>query len=236
MILPGSAFIVTGGTGALGSATVAALLRAEARVAVPYRTLRSFDALRGAAAERQANLWGTTADVATPDAAEAFVAQATAWLGRLDGVACIAGGYAGSGPLETAPASEWTDMLRVNLDTAFATARAALPHLLTRGGSIVTVGSALAEQGGAGATAYAVSKAGVHALTRVLAAENRTRGVRVNCVIPATIDTPANRKAMPDADTSRWTPADEIARLIAFLLSPASAPVTGALIPVQGRA
>ena len=130
---------------------------------------------------------------------------------------------------------EWERMMRTNLGTVYAVCRTALPHLLKQGGSVVTVGSKAAEAGGAGAAAYAVSKAAVHSLTRVLALENRDRGVRFNCVMPLTIDTPANRKAMPQADHSSWTKPEAIAEVIAFLLSPASAPITGALVPVDGR-
>ena len=82
-------------------------------------------------------------------------------------------------------------------------------------------------------SAYAVSKVAVSGLTRVLALENRDRGVRFNCVLPGTIDTPANRRAMPDADPSKWTSPAAIARVIVFLLSPESTPTTGALVPVD---
>ena len=126
-------------------------------------------------------------------------------------------------------------MIKTNLGTAAALCRATLPHLLKGGGSVVTVGSRSAEAGGAGAAAYAVAKMGVIALTRALAAENRDRGVRFNCISPGTIDTPANRTAMPKADRSTWTPPASIARLILFLLSPDSAPTTGAVIPADGR-
>jgi NAD(P)-dependent dehydrogenase (short-subunit alcohol dehydrogenase family) len=101
---------------------------------------------------------------------------------------------------------------------------------------MVMVGSKVVDGGGAGAAAYAVSKAGVVALARVLALENRDHGVRVNCVLPGTIDTAANREAMPKADRSRWTPPEAIARVIVFLLSAQSAPVTGAVVPVDARA
>ena len=127
-------------------------------------------------------------------------------------------------------------MLRANLDSTASLCRAALPHLLKQGGSIVTVGARSIEAGGAGMAAYAVAKAGVVQLTRALAAENRERGVRANCVLPATIDTPANRSAMPGASTAAWTSVEAIARVILFLLSPDSAAVTGAVLPVDGRA
>ena len=124
-----------------------------------------------------------------------------------------------------------------DFDTFWSAARAVLPQLLaTGGGSVVSVGARIAFEGGAGAAAYAVSKVAVHALVRVLALENAATGVRFNAVLPGTIDTPANRRAMPDADRSRWTSPEAIARVMAFLLSPVSAPTTGALVPVDAPA
>lgn len=226
--------IVAGGTGALGRAIVEALLAGGTRVAVPYMNAAGWDELRSALG-KGASLFGAQADLGDASATRAFVEEAAAFLGVLDGVAIASGAWTGGTTLEAAPPDEWDGMMRTNLSTVHAVCRAALPHLLKQGGSVVTVGSKVAETGGAGAAAYAVSKAAVHALTRVLALENRDRGVRFNCVLPLVIDTPANRKAMPDADHAKWTPPAAIASVIAFLLSPASAPVTGALVPVDGR-
>jgi NAD(P)-dependent dehydrogenase (short-subunit alcohol dehydrogenase family) len=226
--------IVTGGTGALGRAVVAALVGQGARVVVPYRSTKDWEALRASLAD--APLHGLPADLGDPEAARAFVDEAAAWLGVLDGVAAVAGAWTGGTPLEAAPKDEWDLMLQANLTTVYAICRAALPHLLKQGGSVVTVGARVVETGGAGAAAYVVSKAGVQALTRVLALENRERGVRFNCVAPGLIDTARNRRAMPDADRATWTSPAAIAEVIAFLLSPASAPVTGALVPVDARA
>ena len=232
--MKGLGIVVAGGAGALGRAVVSALLDRGARVAVPFRSAAGWDALRAEAGPGAA-LWGGTADLSDPRSAAAFVDEAAAWLGGVDGVAALAGAYTGSGTLETAPAGEWEGMIRANLSTVYGLCRASLPHLLKRGGSVVTVASRLAQDGGAGAAAYAVSKAGVVTLTRVLALENRDRGVRFNCVMPAVIDTPANRSAMPGADASRWTPPEVIARVIVFLLSPESAAVNGAVLPVDGK-
>ena len=233
--MSGGRVVVSGGTGSLGRAVVAALLERGARVAVPFRSAPAWDALRGDAG-KSAALWGRAADLADPASAVRFVDEAAGWLGGVDGVAALAGAYAGSSTLETAPVREWEDMLRANLSTVYGLCHAALPHLIKQGGSVVTVASRLAESGGAGAAAYAVSKAAVIALTRVLALENRDRSVRFNCVMPAIIDTPGNRTAMPAADTSRWTPPEAIARVIVFLLSSESAAVNGAIVPVDGRA
>jgi NAD(P)-dependent dehydrogenase (short-subunit alcohol dehydrogenase family) len=227
--------IVAGGTGALGRAVVAALLERGTRVAVPYNHAAGWDELRAGVA-KDAPLFGARADLADLAAARAFADEAAAFLGVLDGVAIASGAWSGGTTLDAAPDDEWERMMRTNLGPVYALSRAALPHLLKRGGSVVTVGARAAETGGSGMAAYAVSKAATHALTRVLALENRDRGVRFNAVLPLTIDTPANRKAMPDADHSKWTSPAAIAEVVVFLLSPASAPVTGALVPVDVRA
>jgi NAD(P)-dependent dehydrogenase (short-subunit alcohol dehydrogenase family) len=227
--------IVTGGTGALGRALVLRLLEQGARVAVPYRREGEWQGLRDAAGTGAA-LFGEAADLADPAGARAFVDEAAARLGVLDGVALVAGGWAGGKRFDEAPEEEWARMLATNLDTAAHVCRAALPHLRRQGGSVVAVGSRAAETGGGGMAAYAVSKVAVHALVRVLALENRDLNVRFNAVLPGTIDTPANRRAMPDADPSKWTSPTAIAAVVAFLLSPESAPTTGALVPVDAPA
>lgn len=233
--MSGARLIVSGGTGALGQAVVKAALRDAARVAVPYRDARGFERLQSALGAPD-GLFGAQAELADEASAARFVEQALAWLGGLDGLACVAGAYAGTGPLEQAPADEWTRMLEANLNSAQRLCRAALPALLKSQGSIVLVSSRLVQTGGAGAAAYAVSKAGVEALMRALAAENRARGVRANCIAPGTIDSAANRAAMPNADTRQWTPPEQLAELALYLLSARSAPLSGAVLPVEGRA
>ena len=229
------AVIVTGGTGGLGRALVELLLRRGDRVAVPWRKEEDWRALESALGSPDA-LLGARADLSDPGGARAFVTDAAARLGSLDALALAAGGWAGGSRFEEAPEGEWDAMLRANVRTVLHTCRAAIPLLARKGGSVVTVGSRAAQTGGSGMAAYAVSKEAVHALTRVLALENRDRGVRFNCVLPGTIDTPANRRAMPDADRSTWTSPEAIARVMAFLLSPESAAITGALVPADGAA
>ena len=227
--------IVTGGTGALGREVVRALLAGGASVAVPYREEEGWRKLQEEM-PAGARLTGAPVELSDLAATARFVDDAVARLGGLSGVAAVAGAYAGSGPLPDAPADEWSRMMHANLDSAYSICRAALPHLRKSHGAIVTVGSKVVEGGGAGAAAYAVSKAGEVALTRVLALENKEHGVRVNCVMPGTIDTPSNRSAMPKADRSAWTPPLAIARVIVFLLSPDSAPVSGGIVPVDAHA
>jgi NAD(P)-dependent dehydrogenase (short-subunit alcohol dehydrogenase family) len=225
-------YVVTGATGVLGATVVELLLAGGARVAAPHRSPDAPSDLRGRG--DAARLFLDQADAGDAGSMERFLASAAAEFGRVDGLAAIAGAYAGAGTLEEAPPDEWTRMIDANLQTAYASCRAALPHLLASRGRLVTIASLTARDAGAGAAAYAVAKSAVMALTRVLALENRDRGVRVNCVLPGTIDTPDNRRAMPKADVSRWTPPAALAGLVAFLLSPASAPLTGALLPADG--
>jgi NAD(P)-dependent dehydrogenase (short-subunit alcohol dehydrogenase family) len=226
------AAIVTGGTGALGRAVVKGLLGAGARVAVSYRRADDWRSL-AAEAGAGAALFGFEAELSDPAAAAAFVGQAQQRLGLVDALALVAGGWAGGTSFDEAPVDEWSRMLRGNLDSAAFVCRAALPHLKKQGGSVVAVGSRAAESGGSGMAAYAVAKVGLHALVRVLAQENRALGVRVNAVLPGTIDTPANRNAMKSADTSAWTSTARIADVVLYLLSSESTAVTGALVPVD---
>lgn len=225
--------VVTGGTGALGRAVVERLLSRGDRVAVPYRGARGFAELRAAVGGGDA-LLGEPVDLGDLDAVRRFAETTIGRFGRVDGAALVAGAFAGSASFETAPEGEWEEMLAANLRPAYTVCRALLPHLLKGGGSVVAVGSRMAAGGGGGAAGYAVSKMAVAALMRALAMENRARGVRFNWVEPGTIDSAANRAAMPEADRARWTPAEDIADVIVFLLSPASRPVTGAGVPVDG--
>ena len=227
--------VVTGGTGVLGRALVRLLLDRGARVAVPFRSAAEWRSLQEEAGAG-APLFGAVADLSDPLAARAFLDEAAARLGVLDGLALTAGGWAGGSRFDEAPPDQWPSMLRTNLETVANACRAALPHLRMQGGSVVAVGSRAAEAGGASMAAYAVSKVAVHALVRVLALENAPSRVRFNAVLPGTIDTPANRRAMPAVDPSTWTSPRAIAGVMAFLLSPDSAPTTGALVPVDAPA
>jgi NAD(P)-dependent dehydrogenase (short-subunit alcohol dehydrogenase family) len=130
-------------------------------------------------------------------------------------------------------------MLDENLESAQRALRALLPRLIAqRSGSVVVVGSRNVERpwSGAGAAAYTVAKSAVVALARAIAVEVLEAGVRVNAVLPSTIDTATNRGAMPGADASRWVKPESIAAVIEFLLSDAARDVSGAVLPVYGRA
>jgi NAD(P)-dependent dehydrogenase (short-subunit alcohol dehydrogenase family) len=179
------------------------------------------------------------------------IASATTWaeampqiereLGALPSLAAlIAGGWRGGKPLhEEASDDVWRAMMSSNVDTVHGTLRAVLPSMVARGrGSIVVVGSRAAAQPAtsARAAAYAASKAAVVALAQAVAAEVLDSGVRINAVLPSTLDTPANRAAMPKVDPSRWVSLPSAAGVIAFLLSDDARDISGAALPLYGRA
>jgi|UniRef100_B0T5L9 NAD(P)-dependent dehydrogenase (short-subunit alcohol dehydrogenase family) len=209
--------IVTGASGALGRAVVARLKTDGVIVA-------AVDA--ASAVEIDADLVLSGVDLA--DATEvgaAFEAVVSAF-GAVNGLANIAGGFVWE-PVVGGEAETWDKMFRTNLLTAALVSRAALPHLLKQGGTIVNVGAAGAVDPAAGMAPYAASKAGVMAMTRSLADELRGQGVRVNAVLPTILDTPTNRRDMPDADPKAWIRPADAAEVIAFLLSSASVAVNG---------
>ena len=214
-----SVVIVTGGFGALGRVVVAALTARGFTVAAVD--------VAPAPADYPAALALGGVDLADEAAVAAAYASVVAKLGRLDGLVNIAGGFIWE-PVEGGALESWDRMFRMNLRTAAASSAAALPYLTKQGGAIVNVGAAGAVQPGMGMAPYAASKAGVRALTESLADELRGKKVRVNAVLPTIIDTPANRAAMPDADTAGWVSPAAAAKAIAFLLSDEASAVTGA--------
>ena len=177
------------------------------------------------------------ADLTDPASAEQVVAECDRRFGRVDALACVAGGFKISGPLHESSPDDWRSQLGVNLDTAYTMTRAALAPMVAAGaGSIVYVGSRAAVKPFPGAVPYIVSKAAVLALMSAVDAEVRTQGVRVNTVVASVVDTPRNRAENPDADFSAWTTGDQLARVIEWLSGEDSSPLSGGTIPAYGRA
>ena len=231
MELQGKIVAVTGGFGQLGLAVVQAARDAGAQVAALDRARVPADVKAVADTLVLGEL-----DLADPDTAVKALDQVAARLGGLDALVNVAGTFRWE-TLEKGSLDTWDLLYRVNLRSAVSTSRAALPHLMKRGGGrIVNIGAgAAAAKAGAGMGAYTASKAGVAKLTESLAEELKDRGITVNAVLPSIIDTPANRADMPKADFSRWVAPRAIADVIVFLLSDRASAVTGALIPVSGR-
>ena len=167
----------------------------------------------------------------------AAVQQAVDSVDDLGAVVNLVGGYMSGGKVHETDAADFQRMLDLNLGPGFLLARAAIPRLIEAGGgAYVGVSARAALRPFSGAAGYITAKAGVIAFVQALAAEYKDAGIRANCVLPSTIDTPANREQMPKSDHSKWVPPEEIAKVIRFLVSDDSAVTSGAAIPVYGRA
>jgi len=228
MNLKGKRVAVTGGFGSLGIATVKTLQAAGARVAAIDRADAPPVSLGEAA------LFGGV-DIGDLDTAKTTLAKAAEALGGLDALVNIAGTFRweklADGGLDT-----WDFLYRVNLRTAVAASKAALPYLeKSTCASIVNIGAMGAVKAGAGMGAYAASKAGIFKLTEALAEELKEKDITVNAILPSIIDTPPNRADMPKANFAHWVKPEQIAGVIAFLISDDARAITGALIPVAGR-
>jgi NAD(P)-dependent dehydrogenase (short-subunit alcohol dehydrogenase family) len=173
------------------------------------------------------------ADLFDDDAATAAVDA----VPDLEAVVNLVGGFSSGPRVHETSTEEFTRVIQLNLEPGFRLARGAMPRLVQRGGgAFVGVSARTALRPFSGAAAYAVGKAAVLAFIQALDVEYKNDGVRCNAVMPSVIDTPANRAATPDADFSKWVPPEQIARVIRFLVSDESAPISGAGIPVYGRA
>jgi len=219
--------IVTGGTGALGRTLVEAFVARGDRVAVPWILSGERDSVRALWRERAVTL--VEADIAEDTGARAVADAAGACAVLVN----AAGGFDMGGDVDQTPLEMWDALYRMNLRTAVAMTRAVLPGMRERKhGAIVNVTAAPALGAAPGIAAYAASKAGVALLTRSLQEEVAADGIRVNAIVPTTIDTPTNRQSMPDADFSTWTPPERIAQVVLWLTSDAASSVRGALVPV----
>ena len=219
--------LVAGGTGFLGTAVVRELVDSGYSVTATWVVERERERL----ADQPVEL--VQADLFDPAAVDAAVGG----VGELEAVVNLVGGYA-EGPRvhETSPA-DFDKLMRLNVKPCFLLARAAMPRLMERcSGAFVGVSARPALRPFPGAAAYISSKAAVLALIQALDAEYKHDGIRCNAILPSVIDTPANRESQPNADFSKWVKPEEIAKVVRFLVSDDSAPLSGAAVPVYGRA
>lgn len=217
--------LITGAGGGLGSAVAKAFADSGAKaIAVdrawieprPYITI--------------------AADLTTGDGCRAMIEQASQH-GPIDALVHLVGGFRGGSTIAETTDADFDMMMNVNVRVAFLAIRAALgPMLKAKRGRIVAVGARAAVEASPKFAAYAVSKAAVVALIKNVAAEVKDAGITANAVLPSTIDTAANRKAMPNADFSKWVAPESIGRLLVWLCSDEAADVNGAVIPIYGRA
>jgi len=229
----GQVVIVAGGTGALGSAVARAFIQEGASVAVTYRTPREYDDLESSLSTDRARLRGHQVDVTSEAAMSRLAAAVDAEFNRLDVLVNAAGGYSGGPKLWELDSAVLERMLDLNLRSAFVTSRSVMPILLRQGrGCIVNVAAKAAVDQPGGAGAYVASKAAALAMMHSLAMDLKGTAIRVNSVLPSTIDTAANRRDMPRANFAAWTKPEDIARVILFLCTEDARALTGTAIPV----
>jgi NAD(P)-dependent dehydrogenase (short-subunit alcohol dehydrogenase family) len=222
--------LVTGGTGALGSAVLRELIEAGYEVTTTWIVDRERERVES---EHGSEVALVQADLTSPAGAE----DAVAAVDGLEAVANLVGGFMAGPKLHEIEPADFERIMRLNVFTAFNVARAAMPVLTANGGgAFVGVSARPALRPFPGSSAYSASKAAVLALVKSLDADYAGDGVRANAILPSVIDTPANREAEPDADYSKWVPPEQIAKVVRFLISPDSAPLAGAGVPVYGRA
>lgn len=226
------AVIVTGATGNLGGAVAAALEADGARVVLVGR---SVDALRARFGEETDRRLFVGADLREQADASSVATRAVDRFGRIDALCNLAGGFRMGAPVHETSDETWRFLFDLNARSVLTMSRAVVPRMIAQGGgAIVNVAAFAAQHGAANMGAYCASKSVVIRLTESMAAELRDRNVNVNCVLPTILDTPENRRAMPDADPMRWVAPADLARVIVFLASPAARAVHGAAIPVTG--
>ncbi len=229
--LAGKAILVTGAASGIGRATA---LRMAAEGAVLVLADRDVGGVETVAAQIGNAATAIAFDAGDPASCRRLVDQAVARLGRLDVLANIAGVLV-RGPFEDCTPEDWDRVIQVNLTSYFHTCQQALPHLVATRGNIVNMASSAAVRGVALAVAYSASKHGVVGLTKSLAAEFKTRHVRVNAICPGPIDTPMIQahKPPPGSAIAFGVPED-IAAAVVYLASDDARFVNGAILSVDG--
>src|SRR5581483_469558 len=238
-LLGGRVAIVTGGSGALGRAVTEHFLVSGARVAVPYIIDAEVPLLERRLGGRfpSSQIMLRKCDVGVEEQVAALVEElARAW-GRIDVLVNLVGGFWGGKPVAETTLAEWQAMFDLNLRPTFLCCRAVVPVMKRNGwGRIVSVSSRSGLMGAGDFTAYAVAKGAIKTFTASLAEEVLADNIMVNAIAPSTIDTEANRKAMPKAKHENWVKPEDIARTIAYLCSEECRVTSGAVVPVYGKA
>jgi NAD(P)-dependent dehydrogenase (short-subunit alcohol dehydrogenase family) len=225
-----SVALLTGANGGLGTHVTKALLDAGFKVVGLAPRIQQSDF-------SHPNFVALAASLTSLDAATKAVATVIAQCGKIDLLAHLVGGFAGGKTIAETDDATWQRMFEANLNSTFHIVRAVIPQMRRVGaGRIIAIGSRAAEDPGPKVGAYSASKAALVSLIKTVALENKDAGITANVILPGTMDTPTNRKDMPGADISQWVQPASVASLIVWLASDAGKDVTGAAIPVYGRA
>jgi NAD(P)-dependent dehydrogenase (short-subunit alcohol dehydrogenase family) len=184
---------------------------------------------------KSASFAAIPSELSTQDGAKTLVDQVAERFGKLDVLVHTVGGFAGGQSIADTDDATFQRMFDLNLNSVFHVLRATIPVLRQTGdGRLIAIGSRAALEPGAGVGAYSASKAAMVSLIKTAALENKDAGLRANVILPGTMDTPANRKSIPNADFSKWVQPSAVASLVAWLASDAGKDINGAVIPVYG--
>jgi NAD(P)-dependent dehydrogenase (short-subunit alcohol dehydrogenase family) len=225
----GDVVLITGANGGLGSYVTRAFLEAGATVVGTSRKIEQ-------GKFKHAGFTAIAADIETQKGARELIEQVVARFGKLKVLVHTVGGFAGGQTVADTDDATMQQMMDLNFNALFYLLRAAMPSLRMSGdGRLFAIGSRAAVDPGPSVGAYSASKAAMVSLMRTVSLENKDAGLRANVILPGTIDTPANRKAMPNADFSKWVLPASIASLIVWLAGDAGKDVNGAVIPVYGK-
>jgi NAD(P)-dependent dehydrogenase (short-subunit alcohol dehydrogenase family) len=226
--------LVTGGTGALGRAITAAFIASDAKVVSSYVIDREIEQLKK---ESKAVVELIKTDVTKEEEIEKLVLSVISKYGRIDVLVNVVGGYLGGKSVSELDEKEWDLMMTMNLKSAFLISKHVIPQMVSsKYGKIMHVSSRTGLKSSGYDSAYAASKSGLIRLVESLSEEVKDSNINVNCIMPSTIDTEANRRAMPTADHSKWVKPQDLANVVLFLCSDEANVITGAAIPTYGVA
>jgi NAD(P)-dependent dehydrogenase (short-subunit alcohol dehydrogenase family) len=231
----GKVVLITGATGALGKAVSAHMTAGGYRLVLTARSHESLIDLASQLRIDNDRVMTHPADITDSDSVHQLLKAIEKWGKGVDILINTAGGWKGGKTLEEVTDAEWDATLRLNLQTTFFVNRGVIPHMVhKKWGRIINIASKAAVSPGPRQAAYNVSKAAVIALTQSISVEYRRKGIAANVILPSIIDTPTNRKQMPDADYSRWVTPNQLAELILFLSTDEGGSINGASIPIYG--
>ena len=227
--LNGRVVLIAGANGGLGKSVTSAFLAAGATVVGVARAIEESEF-------NHEKFTAMPADLLSADAVKKLVNTTVERFGRIDAAIHLMGGFAGGALVDETGDETFDRMLGMNLKSAFYVARSVLPVMRKSGyGRFLAVGSRTAVEPQPNVGAYSASKAALVSLVQTIALENKDVGITANVILPGTIDTAANRAAMPGADASKWILPEQIAGLLVWLCSGSAVQITGAAIPIYGR-
>ena len=223
--------LITGGTGALGRTLVKKFIDSGARTISSYLNEKEAEKLK--IADHKVEL--IKLDITKEEEILKVIPILVERFGTIDVLVNLVGGYLGGKNITEIGENDWDAMMGLNLKSAFSISKHVIPVMKSgKGGNVVHISSRTGLKSDGYDSAYAASKAGLIRFVESTSQEFKENNINVNCILPTTIDTEANRRAMPNADFDKWLLKEDLANVILFLCSPYSKVINGAAIPTYG--